>query len=231
MELVQDKHLEYCHGESQGLLAERRKFGILRGIFFFMECYMIIKKKGWKSLIGILKDRGKNLRDSEFHWEIPQRTERKPYALDSSLHQGTWSPSRFILSIVVSFFDYTLTTMCALDWYLVGVSLSFSRRVFAYKFWGMICPHLLIQVFQYPWSYFLVLYIHWGQCLIQVWGYEKKKILPKIVVMLFSSMCLNFDFGLNYIGRLKVMNTWSYDIGILSLVTYFWQHEMLLVSI
>ena len=46
MEPVQDKHLEYCHGESQGLSAERRNSGILRGIFLFVECYMIIKKKG-----------------------------------------------------------------------------------------------------------------------------------------------------------------------------------------
>jgi hypothetical protein len=56
MELVQDKHLEYRHGESQGLLAKRRNSGILRGIFLLVECYMIIKKKGWKSLIGLLKN-------------------------------------------------------------------------------------------------------------------------------------------------------------------------------
>jgi hypothetical protein len=65
MEPVRDKHLEYRHGESQGLSAERRKFRILRGIFLLVECYMIIKNKGWKSLIGLLKERGKNLQDPE----------------------------------------------------------------------------------------------------------------------------------------------------------------------
>ena len=59
-------------------------------------------------------------------------------------------------------------------------------------------------------------------------GVWKNKTLSKIVVMSFLSMWLSFDFDLNFIGRLKVMNTRSYDIGILSLVNYFWQHEMLL---
>jgi hypothetical protein len=67
MEPVQDKHLEYCHGESQGPSAERRNFRILRGIFLLVECYMIIKKKGWKSLIGLLKDRGKILQNSDLN--------------------------------------------------------------------------------------------------------------------------------------------------------------------
>ena len=62
-------------------------------------------------------------------------------------------------------------------------------------------------------------------------GGMEKQILSKINVMSFLSMWSIFDFDLNYMGRLKVMNTWSYDLGILSLVTYFWQHEMLLVSI
>jgi hypothetical protein len=37
MELVQEKHLEYGHGESQGLSVERRNYGIIRGIFLLME--------------------------------------------------------------------------------------------------------------------------------------------------------------------------------------------------
>jgi hypothetical protein len=37
-------------------------------------------------------------------------------------------------------------------------------------------------------------------------GVWKNKILSKIVVMSFLSMWLSFDFGLNFIGRLKVMN-------------------------
>jgi hypothetical protein len=39
----------------------------------------------------------------------------------------------------------------------------------------------------------------------------KKQTLSKIVVMSFLSMWLSFDLGLNFIGRLKVMNTLSYD--------------------
>jgi hypothetical protein len=89
MDLVRDKHLEYYHGESQGLLAERRNYGILRGIFLLVECYMIIKKKGWKSLIGHMKDRGKILRNSDLNLEIPKGIKCNPYALDSSLHQCT----------------------------------------------------------------------------------------------------------------------------------------------
>jgi hypothetical protein len=38
-------------------------------------------------------------------------------------------------------------------------------------------------------------------------GVWKNKTLSKIVVMSFLSMWLSFDFGLNFIGRLKVMNT------------------------
>ena len=104
----------------------------------------------------------------------PHRIKRKPCVLDSSLHQGTWSPSRSILSIVASFFDYIFTTICC-TWLFLGWSITlFSRTcVFAYKFGGMTCPHLLIQVFLSSWSYFSVLDIHWGQCMIQVWGYGK----------------------------------------------------------
>jgi hypothetical protein len=39
---------------------------------------------------------------------------------------------------------------------------------------------------------------------LEVWKY---KTLSKIVVMSFLSMWLSFDFGLNFIGKLKVMNT------------------------
>jgi hypothetical protein len=37
-ELVWDKHIEYCHRESQGLSIERSSFVILRGVLFLMEC-------------------------------------------------------------------------------------------------------------------------------------------------------------------------------------------------
>jgi hypothetical protein len=65
MEPVWDKHLEYCHGETQDLSFEGSSFRIVKRFLFLVECYMIIKKKGWKSLIGLLKDRGKILWDSE----------------------------------------------------------------------------------------------------------------------------------------------------------------------
>jgi hypothetical protein len=52
-------------GDLKAFQLKEAILGILRGIFLLVECYMIIKKKGWKSLIGLLKDRGKILRDSE----------------------------------------------------------------------------------------------------------------------------------------------------------------------
>jgi hypothetical protein len=65
MELVWDKQLGYGHEETQDLSSEGCSFKIIRRFIFLVECYMIIKKKGWKSLIGLLKDGGKILRDSE----------------------------------------------------------------------------------------------------------------------------------------------------------------------
>jgi hypothetical protein len=65
MEPVRDKQLGHGHEETQDLSSEGIKFRIIRRFLFLVECYMIIKKKRWKSLIGLLKDRGKILRDSE----------------------------------------------------------------------------------------------------------------------------------------------------------------------
>jgi hypothetical protein len=65
MEPVRDKQLGHGHEETQDLSSEGSSFKIIRRFLFLVECYMIIKKKGWKSLIGLLKDRGKILRDSE----------------------------------------------------------------------------------------------------------------------------------------------------------------------
>jgi hypothetical protein len=65
MEPVRDKQLGYGHEETQDLSSEGSSFKIIRRFLFLVECYMIIKKKGWKSLIGLLKDRGKILRDLE----------------------------------------------------------------------------------------------------------------------------------------------------------------------
>jgi hypothetical protein len=65
MEPVRDKQLGHGHEETPNLSSERSSFKIIRRFLFLVECYMIIKKKGWKSLIGLLKDRGKILRDSE----------------------------------------------------------------------------------------------------------------------------------------------------------------------
>jgi hypothetical protein len=65
MEPVRDKQLGHDHEENQDLSSEGSSFRIIRRFLFLVECYMIIKKKGWKSLIGLLKDRGKILQDSE----------------------------------------------------------------------------------------------------------------------------------------------------------------------
>jgi hypothetical protein len=59
MEPVRDKQLGHGHKETQDLSSEGSSFRIIRRFLFLLECYMIIKKKGWKSLIGLLKDRGK----------------------------------------------------------------------------------------------------------------------------------------------------------------------------
>jgi hypothetical protein len=56
MEPVLDKQLGYGHEENQDLSSEGSSFKIIRRFLFLVECYMIIKKKGWKSLIGLLKD-------------------------------------------------------------------------------------------------------------------------------------------------------------------------------
>jgi hypothetical protein len=65
MELVWDKHLGHGHEEIQDLSSEGSGFGIIQRFLFLVEYYMITKKKGWKSLIRLLKDRGKILWDSE----------------------------------------------------------------------------------------------------------------------------------------------------------------------
>jgi uncharacterized coiled-coil protein SlyX len=65
MEPVRDKQLGHGHEENQDLSSEGSSSKLIRRFLFLVECYMIIKKKGWKSLIGLLKDRGKILRDSE----------------------------------------------------------------------------------------------------------------------------------------------------------------------
>jgi hypothetical protein len=65
MELVWDKQLGHGHEETQDLSSKGSSFKIIRRFLLLVEFYMIIKNKGWKSLIGLLKDRGKILRDSE----------------------------------------------------------------------------------------------------------------------------------------------------------------------
>jgi hypothetical protein len=121
-----------------------------------------------------------------------------------SLHQGTWSPSNFIFSIVVSFFDYLYTTMCY-TWLVFGWSITyFFQDMFLHTSLGVwYAPHLLIQVFIYFWSYFSVLYTHWRQCVVQVWRYGRTKHYPKILAMLFLSMQLILNSNLRFIGELN----------------------------
>jgi hypothetical protein len=57
-------------------------------------------------------------------------------------------------------------------------SLFFRTCVLTIKFGGMICPasaHSGILILLLLCS---VLYTHWGQCVIQVWGYGRKKHCP-----------------------------------------------------
>jgi hypothetical protein len=61
----------------------------------------------------------------------------------------------------------------ALDCSWLEYQFFFRTCVFGYKFGGMIYPHLLTQVLLYHSPHFSILYIHWGQCMIQVWGYER----------------------------------------------------------
>jgi hypothetical protein len=47
IEPVQDKQLGHGHEETQDLSSEGSSFKIIRRFLFLVECYMIIKKKGW----------------------------------------------------------------------------------------------------------------------------------------------------------------------------------------
>jgi hypothetical protein len=51
-----------------------------------------------------------------------------------------------------------------------------------------------------------VLYTHWGQCVIQVSGYEKTKHYP-IFFYVISRIWLNLNSDLYFIGELNMMNT------------------------
>jgi len=102
-----------------------------------------------------------------------------PVRLSPPSGQGTWSPSKFIFSIVVPFLVYIFTTICC-TWLVFGwsITLFFRICVFAIKFGGMICPasaHSGIPILLLLCS---ILYTHWGQCVIQVWGYGRTKHCP-----------------------------------------------------
>jgi hypothetical protein len=121
-------------------------------------------------------------------WWIPHILTKWVNFIDSStstVHssppsgQGTWSPSRFIFSIVVLFLVYIFTIMCCTSlvfgWSII---LFFKTCVFTIKFGGMICPasaHSGIPILLRLCS---ILYIHWGQCVIQVWWYGRTKHCP-----------------------------------------------------
>jgi hypothetical protein len=64
--------------------------------------------------------------------------------------RGTWSPSRFIISIV-SFLVCIFTTMCC-TWLVFGWSITFFFRicVFAIKFGGYDMPQICLFRYSYP---------------------------------------------------------------------------------
>jgi hypothetical protein len=64
--------------------------------------------------------------------------------------QGTWSPSRFILSIVASFFVYIFTTMYC-TWLVFGWSITlFFRTCYCNQVWGYDMPHIYSFRYSYP---------------------------------------------------------------------------------
>jgi hypothetical protein len=97
--------------------------------------------------------------------------------------QGTWSPSKFIFSIVVLFLVYIFTTVCC-TWLEFGWSttLFFRICVFAIKFGGMICPifaHSSILIILLLCS---ILYTHWEQWCDLSLGVWKSEILFNILL-------------------------------------------------
>ena len=55
------KHIENRYGKSKSLQINKNNFELMSGVLFIVECYIVLKTKGWKGLTGLLKDRGKIL--------------------------------------------------------------------------------------------------------------------------------------------------------------------------
>jgi len=107
------------------------------------------------------------------------RFEHRPCVLESSIRPG----------YMISFQVYLLHCCFILGLYfynnvlhLTGIWFEYHSLfricVFAIKFRGMICPksaysniHILLLLCS-------VLYTHWGQCVIQIWGYGRTKHCP-----------------------------------------------------
>jgi hypothetical protein len=90
---------------------------------------------------------------------------------------GDRSPSRETVShdLFRSLFPLspiTFTTMLHLI--VLGWSINFFQDMcFWIQVWGYDIPTSAHSGILYPSPHFSVLYIHWGQCMIQVWGYER----------------------------------------------------------
>ena len=142
------------------------------------------------------------------------------------LHPGLYYPLLFHYLII-------FLQQCV---HLIGIWLEyqflFQDMCFHIQVWGYDVPHICSFRYSCPLTLFFGSVYTLGTIYDSILGVWKNKTLSIfMVVMSFLSIWLSFDFGLNFIDRLKVMSTWSFDIGILSLVSYFWQHEMLLISI
>jgi hypothetical protein len=94
-------------------------------------------------------------------------------------------------------------TLLVFGW---SITIFFRTCVFAIKFGGMICPafaHSGIPILLLLCS---VLYTHWGQCVIQVWGMEEQNTI-QYFAMLSLRIWLNLNPDLYFIGELNMMNT------------------------
>jgi hypothetical protein len=103
------------------------------------------------------------------HTNTQVRTFAHPWAIVRL--RGRLSPMTY-LGHFSPFSPITFTTMLHLV--VLGWSINFFQDMcFWIQVWGYDIPTSAHSGILYPSPHFSVLYIHWGQCMIQVWGYER----------------------------------------------------------
>jgi len=143
--------------------------GYLRWRNILLEGYQILMKKGWKGLVGHPNDR-RNAVTFLFHFIF-----------------CTFSFSRFSFHLCLF-----LLFLTAID-----LVICVSVRNFAVSLW-QVCSCLSLEdalaFSHFDVSLLLVMYLyttHWGQCVIQVWGYEKT-LCPFVCLFLVAFLSRNF---------------------------------------